>query len=220
MDSTYDDPAISKEDKIIDKYSDGIASLMEIVGYSTEEISKGNPESALSNLAADVLLFTAIPFIKPEDKCLSLTNFGGIRSNLPEGAIRIYDIYSTFPFDNTILIVDILGGNLRKILDSFAKRESFQALGGVDIEVKDKKIVKCNVAGAPLIDTDTYRLVTLDFLLDGGDSMNIGKYAIKIVNTGFFLRDGVIDYIKDKTAQGYIFNNSSDKRIRIISTDK
>lgn len=215
MDTTWMGDGTSEVEKVIQRYQPGIEFLMEIVGYSSEELSKKNPESGLSNLAADALLFAAGPYLKPGDAAMAVTNFGGIRANLPKGAIRKYDIFSTFPFDNTIVIVDIQGKDLRKILNNFAKRERFEALSGVEIVVKDKKMVKCNVAGKPLNDNKIYKLVTIDFLLDGGDSMRIGSSAKHIERTDAFVRDGVEKYIRSKSEQGVVFDNKQDGRIVI-----
>lgn len=215
MDSTWDSPKPNKLDRIVSKYHPGIESLMEIAGYTSEEMSKANPESGLSNFAADALLYAASPFLKEGDIALSLTNFGGIRADFPKGSVRIYDIYSVFPFDNTIVIVDIKGDDLRKIMDHFASEERFEALGGVRVETKDKKLVKCEINGKPLDDSKVYRLVTLDFLMDGGDRMNLRDNALNIERTKYFVRDGVIEYMKKKSAEGVVFNNKKDGRVII-----
>lgn len=213
MDSTMDSKKPNKVDRIISKYQPGIEPLMEIVGYTSEEMSKGYPESGLSNFAADVLLYSAQQFMKEGDLAFSLTNYGGIRTDFPKGAIRVYDIYSVFPFDNTIVIVDLKGSDIREIFEGCAKAGRFEALGGVKIETRDGKLVKCDVAGAPLDDNKVYRLVTLDFLLDGGDRMNLGKTALNTERTKYFVRDGVVKYMKDKSAEGVIFNNNKDGRV-------
>lgn len=215
MDSTWMGDGTSEVEKIIAKYQPGIESLMEIVGYSSEEMSKGRPESGLSNLAADALLYAAKPLLKEGDVAFSLTNFGGIRTELPKGAIRKYDIYSVFPFDNALVVVELPGYRVREIIKDFAKRGRFEALGGVEIVVKDKRVTKCYIGGEKLNDKKIYKLVTIDFLLDGGDSLSLRKNAGEIVVSDIFMRDGVVKYIKDKCDAGYIFNNKPDGRIVI-----
>jgi 2',3'-cyclic-nucleotide 2'-phosphodiesterase (5'-nucleotidase family) len=215
MDTTWMKEGTSKVEEIIAKYQPGIENLMEIIGYSSEELSKGNPESGLSNLAADALLHAAQPLLKEGDKAFSLTNFGGIRANLPKGAIRVYDIYSTFPFDNSLVIVELPGWRVREIMKNFAKRERFEALGGVKIEVKDKGLKKCYIGGEKLNDDKIYKLVTIDFLLDGGDALSLRKGAKEIVISDIFVRDGVVKYIKEKSDAGHVFNNQKDGRIVI-----
>lgn len=215
MDTTWMGDGTSDVEKIIAKYQPGIEELMEIVGYSSEEMSKGSPESGLSNLAADALLYAAKPLLKEGDKVLSLTNFGGIRSDLPQGAIRKYDIFSVFPFDNKLVVVELPGYRVREILKGFAKNGRFEALGGVKIEVKDKRMTKCYIGDEKLNDKKMYKLVTIDFLLDGGDSLSLRKDAGEIVVSDIYVRDGVIKYIKDKADAGHIFDNKKDGRIVI-----
>lgn len=215
MDTTWMGDGTSEVEKIIAKYQPGIAELMEIVGYSSEEMFKSQPQGGLSNLAADALLYAAKPLLKEGDKVLSLTNFGGIRADMPKGAIRKYDIFSIFPFDNKVVVVELPGYRVREILKKFVKSGRFEALGGVEIVVKDKRMTKCYVGGKRLNDKEMYKLVTIDFLLDGGDSLNLRKGAGEIVISDLYVRDGVIKYIKDKTDAGYIFNNKPDGRIVI-----
>ena len=215
MDTTWMKEGTSKVEEIIAKYQPGIEELMEIVGYSSEEMFKGNPESGLSNLAADAILYAAQPLLKEGDVAFSLTNFGGIRSELPQGAIRKYDIFSVFPFDNVIVTVELPGYRVREIMKNFAKKGRFEALGGVEIVVKDKKLAKCYIGGQKLDDKKMYKLVTIDFLLDGGDALSLRKGANEIVVSELYVRDGVVKYIKDKADAGYIFNNKPDGRIVI-----
>lgn len=215
MDTTWMKEGTSKVEEIIAKYQPGIEELMEIVGYSSEEMAKGNPESGLSNLAADAILYAAQPLLKEGDLAFSLTNFGGIRSELPQGAIRKYDIFSVFPFDNVIVTVELPGYRVREIMKNFAKKGRFEALGGVEIEVKDGRLTKCYIGGEKLNDKKMYKLVTIDFLLDGGDALSLRKGANEIVVSELYVRDGVVKYIKDKADAGYIFNNKPDGRIVI-----
>ncbi len=113
------------------------------------------------------------------------------------------------------MIVEIKGSELKKLLNSFAKREQFQAMGGVQIEVKSKKMTKCLIGGSPLDENKIYKLATIDFLLDGGDYLNLRKSALNIINTEVFIRDAVVKYIKDKTAQGIVLSGKKDGRIVI-----
>ena len=100
-------------------------------------------------------------------------------------------------------------------MKNFAKRERFEALGGVKIEVKDKGLKKCYIGGEKLNDDKIYKLVTIDFLLDGGDALSLRKGAKEIVISDIFVRDGVVKYIKEKSDAGHVFNNQKDGRIVI-----
>ncbi len=218
MDDTYESDRLLKVDEIVAAHQEEMGPMMEVLIYADEEIEKRQPESALSNLAVDFLRYAAEPFIDNDYPTLSLTNFGGIRSNFPKGAIRVYDIYSTFPFDNAVVIAQIKGEYLLKIVERFAARERFEALGGVSIVVKDKKLEKFEVEGHPVEADRMYNLVTIDFLLDGGDRFRIADDAESVQRTGIMMRDAAIKYLRELSEDGAVLTNGVEGRV-IIEED-
>lgn len=217
MDSAYESDTVYGVDSIVAAHQEQIAPLMEVVIYSTGEIEERRPESALSNLAADMLLYAVSDRLNNGYPSMSLTNFGGIRSNFPKGAVRVYDIYSTFPFDNTVVVAVMEGEDIRRILERFASGK-FEALGGVEIVVRDGELEKCLIGGRPLEDDALYNLVTIDFLLDGGDRFDIGDDAVSIDRTGIVLRDAAVRYLRDLSESGIVLENKGDGRV-IIEKD-
>lgn len=217
MDSRYESDTVYDVDSIVAAHQEQIAPLMEVVIYSTGEIEERRPESALSNLAADMLLYAVSDRLNNGYPSMSLTNFGGIRSNFPKGAVRVYDIYSTFPFDNTVVVAVMEGEDIRRILERFASGK-FEALGGVEIVVRDGELEKCLIGGRPLEDDALYNLVTIDFLLDGGDRFDIGDDAVSIDRTGIVLRDAAVRYLRDLSESGIVLENKGDGRV-IIEKD-
>ena len=217
MDTTWEPKQPNVADSILQKYHPGIEPLMEIVAYSELEMDKHNPESSLSNLAADIILDAARAYTQPDDLVFSMTNFGGLRASLPQGAVRIYDIYSIFPFNNYIVVISLSGKDVRSQLERFAGSNSFEALGGVEIEVRDGKMIKCNVGGAPLDDEKTYKLATIDFLMGGSGKVFVGSKALpgSLVETKIVLRDAVENYMRKETAAGRTLTDRKDGRIVI-----
>lgn len=220
MDSTWERPQPNRADSILMQYYPGIEPLMEIVGYTDCEMDRYRPESGLSNLAADIILDAAGPYLEPGDRAVSLTNFGGIRAPLPKGAVRIYDLYSIFPFENTIVIAEVKGRDLRRQLERFAEWNSFEALGGLRLEVRDGRIVRCEVQGEPLEDDRIYKLATIDFLLGGGDKVFIGSCARNVVRTGIVVRDAVVAYFRKETEAGRTVGDRKDGRVHVAETER
>lgn len=216
MDSSFESGKIFEVDSIVAAHQQAMGPLMEIIIYAEAEIEEKQPESALTNIAADMLLYAASDLIDNGYPTMSLTNYGGIRNNFPKGAVRVYDIYSTFPFNNYLVVAVLEGKDIRKILDSFASRERFEALGGVEIVVKDKELEKCFIGGTPLEDERLYNVVTIDFLLDGGDRFRIGDNAISVNRTGLVMRDVAIKYLKGLSADGVVLVNKGDGRVKIM----
>ena len=62
----------------------------------------------------------------------------------------------------------------------------------------------------------TGKIVTIDFLLGGGDSVYALKYAHKTENCEVYMRDVVIDYIKNLSAQGKTVEAQLDGRAVVI----
>ena len=88
IDSTFDNGRDYTVTEIIGKYDSLVAPLQEIIGYAEDEYSGRYPESPLSNFAADALRECAIN-LSGAKVDVALTNFGGIRSSMPKGAVRV-----------------------------------------------------------------------------------------------------------------------------------
>lgn len=196
IDSTWDEVKDPSATQVIEKYKSQIGPLQEIVGYTVEEYSKKRPESALSNLSADMVR-EIVEKESGEKVDIALINFGGIRTNLPKGAVRVYDLYSIFPFENTLVYFDIKGSNLKSVLLGMIKRNRIEALSNVKIVVRDGKPVRLDVAGAPIDEGKTYRFATINFLMDGGDGLKLRNFAENYVDTGLILRDAFAGYFRE-----------------------
>ena len=204
---------------IIAKYQPQVAPLMEIIGYTDRVIeSRRGPESELSNFAADVIRERAEKELG-EPVQLAMTNYGGIRTAMPQGDVRVYDIYSIFPFENHIVICKVKGRKLRQFFDNYAKKGYVECLSGVQAVLDNDRFTKFNIAGKPLDDNKTYNFATINFLLDGGDGSRIGAYSDEIIETGVLIRDAIVDYIKDLTAQGKKIDPKMDGRVIIKNVE-
>lgn len=212
MDSQFDSGTDRTAAKIIEKYSPMIAPLQEIIGYSEAEYEKARPESGLSNFAADIIRETA------EQACgqhvdVGLTNFGGIRTSLPKGAVRVYDIFSIFPFENHIVIFDIKGSDLLKFFMQMAARP--EALSNIYLVAKNSKIVTLRIGDQPFDADRTYKMATIDFLMDGGDGVSFTKCAMNKIETGILIRDAIADHIRRMNAEGKTIRLFKDSRVII-----
>lgn len=210
MDSAYDDIRDDAATKIIAKHTPRLAPLQEIIGYSKEEYESRRPESPLSNFAADIIRATG------EQVCgthvdLAMTNFGGIRTSLPKGAVRVYDIFSIFPFDNTVVVFDIKGSDLIKFFHKQARRN--EALSNVKLVIEDRKIKSLEIDGQPFDENRVYKFATINFLMDGGDGIQLKDYAMNKVESTVYIRDAIVDYIKKMTAEGKTIDLKCDGRV-------
>lgn len=213
IDSTWDDIKDLRATQIIEKYNPQVAPLMEIVGYSEDEYDKARPESGLSNFAVDVI--AAIAEEKTGDKVdIALMNFGGIRTSIPKGAVRVYDIFSIFPFDNYLVTFDIKGSDLKRFLEQMIARRRVEALSGVEIVITGKQADKLEVAGAPIDPDRIYKFATINFLMDGGDGVVLSDVAFNRKDTDIWIRDAIVAYLKAQTARGEKIALHPDGRVK------
>lgn len=204
MDSTLNHPEEPNVKAIIGKYKPSLdARMQEVIGVSENEMRSGRPESLLSNFAVDALQeFAQIHSNNEVD--FALTNFGGIRASLPGGNVRLYDIFSIFPFENYVVILDLDGKSVRKLFESFARNrvEAFSDNVRLVIDEDDGELEKLLINGKELDESKIYRIATIDFLLSGGDNVVALRDAIAVEETGALIRDAIIEKIKKQTERG------------------
>lgn len=216
MDSSWNNPEEPAVKAIISRYKPEMdRKMQEVIGTSQNEMRSSGPESLLSNFATDAMVdFANARSDRKID--FALTNFGGIRAALPAGNVRLYDVYSIFPFENYVVILDLKGVAVRRLFESFA-RNRVEALSNnvrLVIDRDEKKIESLLINGKPLDDNKIYRVVTIDFLLSGGDNVVALKDAISVEETGFLIRDAIIEKIAYFTTKGEKINSALSGRVK------
>ena len=191
-----------------------MASLKEVVGHSARMMmnDRDNPDLPLGDLFADVLrAYGSKYFGVPMD--FAITNFGGIRVPMPEGAVTLEDISSMFPFKNYLCYCKIRGSQLQVLFEQLAGTKAFQATSGATVRVKAHKLESVLVGGEPIDPARVYHVATIDFLLDGGDNLRIGALSEDVQLTHVLLKDVMLDYVQSMEAAGKVIDMASDGRV-------
>lgn len=210
--------SFSKSDSIISLYKAVIDSEMnELIGYSVMSMNTGFPEGLLGNFVADLML-ESVKTIYPLNNVFSLTNNGGLRTAMPSGPVYRKDIFEIMPFDNQVVVLK-LDSNLMKDLFNYIISGDEMAVGGCHLIYKDKKLLKAVIDSADWNKSETYYLVTLDYLANGGSGMFFLKKAEIYKKTNVLLRDMIIAYIKDKNIKGELISSETDGRIIILNNE-
>ena len=189
-----------------------MAALKQVIGYSKEEMVVAPPECKLSNMFVDEMRRYCSTLFKKEMD-FALTNFGGIRCSMPEGAIVLDDILSMFPFKNHLVYAAIKGKNLKSLFDQLALTETFQCISGARVAIKDHKVVSAEIGGKPIEDEKVYNVASIDFLLTGGDRIALGAMAEEIAISDVLLKDMMLEYVQNLTAQGKQIEYFTDSRV-------
>ena len=187
-------------------------ALMEVQPRLVSLNLRTDPDLPLGNLFADALRAYGSELFKvPMD--FAVTNFGGIRVPMPKGAVTMEDISSMFPFKNYVCYVKMKGSALTELFEQLAGTKAFQATSGATIRVKDHKLVSALVGGEPIDPGRIYNVTTIDFLLDGGDKLNIGALAEDVTLSTVLLKEVMLWYVKGKEAKGEIIEAKADGRV-------
>ncbi|MCF0166880.1 MAG: 5'-nucleotidase C-terminal domain-containing protein [Bacteroidales bacterium] len=202
-------------DSIIASRQDALEGLMEILAYATEEITKDAPGHALSNFSADFMIAAGKKICGSSKDMMSILNNGGIRAPFPKGAVRVYEVISTYPFDNKVVVCTVKGSHILDMLEGFAAKGRFEALGGVKIKVADGKLVSAKISGRKIRPEKDYKVVTIDFLLDGGDRFHFKDLSSDINYTDMLVSDVAAQYLRDLNAKGKKLTNKGDSRLII-----
>lgn len=195
-----------------------MARVKDVIAYSTEAMEAHRPESALSNWFIDLLMNKTAQY-SGRQVDVGITNFGGIRIDMPQGDVILDDMLSMFPFSNQLVYLEIKGSDLRNIFERMAAGR-FEALGGVRIVVRNDKVVSVEVGGEPLDDDKVYGMATISFLLNGGDGLALQENALSVkVFEDIDIIDAVLEHVREETAAGRPIEYSKDGRVTILGKE-
>lgn len=194
---------------------ESMREVKQVIAFSSEEMVKDGPESALSNWFIDALM-ESVSEISGRKVDIGFTNFGGIRVDMPKGDVLLDDIMSMFPFRNNLCYLELMGRDVRAILEQMAS-SGWQVIGGVRcVSSRDGRLLSAEVDGEPLDDDKTYSVATVSFLLDGGDGYSIAKNALRLDILPQVIIDAMLPYVKSLTAAGRNIEYSRDGRVVIV----
>ena len=191
-----------------------MAHLKEVVGHSARLLVniRTEPDLPLGNIVADALREKGSSYFGvPMD--FAISNYGGIRNPLPEGAILMDDVEAMFPFKNYMCYAKVRGRNLQRLLEQLAKTQAFQAVSGCKVKVKAHELVEAEVGGEPIDPNRLYNVTTIDFLLSGGDGIAIGALAEDVVLTDVLVKDVMLEYFQKMEAEGKVVDGQKDGRV-------
>lgn len=204
--------AVTRTARVVLEAQPEMACVKDVIGYSTEAMSASYPESALSNWFIDILI-AKTEQLTGKKVHMGITNFGGIRIDMPQGDIILDDMLSMFPFKNYLAYVEQTGRQIRKILEGMAARR-FQVLGGVNVVAEGGKLLSVEIDGEPLDDDKIYGVATISFLLGGGDGLALDHDAVSVtVFDDVAIIDAVLEHVYAETAAGRPIEYQTDGRV-------
>lgn len=203
------DPVVAQ---IIAEYEEALAPILgQVIGYNEQELAH-DANTGLTPLGQ----WSAKALSEIGGTDIGLINGGGIREPLPAGDITMGTMYSLFPFDNTLVTMEVSGDLLYSLIEHLIVSDPYRAGQFYGVKAvydpglpRGSRIVELTLQnGDPVVPTDTYTLSTMDFIYNGGDQYDFTG-AINVVDTFLPVRDLLVDYIEAHTPINYTFDASA-----------
>ncbi len=208
-----DNPMDSALVKYLRPYKAHLDSQMwDVIAVSGKVIERGRPEGALNNLMTDAM--SIVGKEKGMEFDIAYTNYGGLRLPLPEGPIRLFNVYELMPFENRLTTVRFKGSDMKLFFDYIAGMGG-DPISGATFKIRDKKAVEITIGGKPLDISKEYTVLTSDYMANGGDGGDIFFKSFGRKEYPIKLRDAIITYLKEQTKAGNKINPKVDGRITI-----
>ena len=218
VDSRYDKQPDEQVLAFMKPYKQQVDSIMgPVVGRSARYMTAKRPESLLSNLLSDIMVWGGKFYNETPD--FGMYNVGGIRADLPKGDITVGDIVDIAPFENKIAFGTLKGSEVLELFEQIASTGGEGVSSSVRMVItKDNKLVSATLHGKPIDPNRDYRMTTIDYLLGGTDKMEALKKCRNIVapkeesnNTRYI----IIDYFKEMAKQGKEVDAQIEGRIKV-----
>ena len=219
VDSRYDQKTDAEAEKFIAPYKKVNDSIMgPIMGVVAHNMHAQRPESDLSNLLADILVWAAKDY--NEEPVLGIYNMGGIRADLTKGNVTYGDVLDVAPFENKICFVTLNGEQMVTLFQQMAKRGGEGVSRGLELVIegpeKDGKVKSVRLHGKEIDPKAEYRIATINYLLEGNDGMPVlreGSNKVAPDDARNNTRYLIMNYFRDKQAKGEIVDSKVEGRI-------
>jgi len=191
------------------------SEMNRVIGRSERELTKpSEPETLMGDFFSDAILAEGLK--KDPSIQLTLATKGGLRTTFPKGDITVSHAFELMPFENELVVLKLKGENVQKMIDFIARSEG-QPVAGIRMKIRQGKAYDVLIGGKPFDISQTYNLLTYDYLANGAEDLSCLANPIesKIINKK--VRDAVIDYITDLTNAGKTINTQLDGRIIVVN---
>jgi 5'-nucleotidase/UDP-sugar diphosphatase len=185
---------------IVENYKEQIAAIKnQVIGETTAAITRDyRHESVMGDWVTDIMR-ASDPNID-----FAFTNSGGLRTDIDAGPITFGEVFESQPFDNTLVVVELDGNEVRQVLEEgitgahgLVQVSGLQFTFDYDAPVGSRivgDVIDLNT-GLPLDPSATYQVAVNDFMANGGDDYDT-LAANPQSNTYVIVRDLVVNWVK------------------------
>ncbi len=216
IDSTYDanpDPVAAT---FMLPYKQQVDSIMSpVVGRAAHYMAASKPESSLSNLLPDILMWASEKY--GERPSFAVYNMGGIRAAFAPGEVTYGDVLEVAPFENKICFLSLSGAKVLELFQQIARTHGEGVSHGVNLVITPQgELISARLNGEEIHPDSTYRIATIDYVAEGNDYMTAFKDKTDYVAPADSInnvRFVIIDYFRSQAAKGEEVDAQTEGRI-------
>ena len=219
IDSRWDAQSDAQANAFLAPYKHDVDSVLgPVLGHVARNMTVDRPESLLSNLLPDILIW-ASQFYN-EQPVFAVYNMGGIRADLTRGAVTFGDVLDVAPFENKIAFTTLSGEAVLELFEQIAARGGEGVSSAVRMEItKDGKLMRATLNGKEIEPAKDYRVATIDYLLGGNDKMPAfmkGRDVVSPQEASNNTRFLIMDYFRSMEKEGKVVDAKIEGRIVIV----
>lgn len=191
------------------------AEMNRIVGYADNHVTRNRnaPESLMGNFFADALLWKGKQL--DQEVQASFATKDGIRADLNAGNITVGNIFEVMPFENVVSILTLSGRDMLRLAD-YMVQTGGQPVSGITLVIENGKAKEFLIQGKPINPDAQYKIVTYDYLANGGDYVTFLDSPNTRKDYNQLLRETLMEYVSDLTKQEKHVQAQLDGRVQII----
>lgn len=218
---TRDVPKDSAQTKLVSQYQELVKPIAsKVIGHITADVTKTqNPagESQLGDLIADAQLSDPSVVTGGDKPVIAFMNPGGIRADLSykqssygevDGDVTFSEAFTVQPFSNYMVSLTLTGAQIKDLLkqqwsgSNAASPKILQVSKGFAYTYSGTTLGEVTLNGSPLVDGQSYRIVTNNFLQGGGDGFPAFTSGTGVYYGGQDI-DAFANYLTTFGAAGY-----------------
>jgi len=198
----------------VERWNATVAAIgAEPIGRNTSRLTRARgAESTLGDLVSDAMRAAV-------GADVAFQNSGGLRADLADGVVTRGGIYEVMPFENTIVIMELTGAEVKRVIEDGLRGGRVHQVSGLrfafDLSrpAMDRVTAMQTPDGAPFDTTRTWKVAVNNFMADGGDDSSTLARGRNKRDTQVLVRDVLERFVRERCAGGASLDYRTDGRI-------
>jgi 2',3'-cyclic-nucleotide 2'-phosphodiesterase / 3'-nucleotidase / 5'-nucleotidase len=185
----------------VERWNEGVAAMgAEPVGRNTTRLTRTRGgESTVGNLVTDAMRAAV-------GVDIAFQNSGGLRADLAEGVVTRGSVYEVMPFDNTIVVMELTGAEVKRVIEDGLRTGRVTQVSGLRYAFDSarpamERVTALAVAdGTPFDTTRVWKVAVNNFMADGGDDSSTLARGRNKQDTRVLVRDALERFVRERCA--------------------